>query len=240
MEYELIHIYTRTPRPHEVDEYVYNYAKWLGAKLTVIMPDKSFAEFAETRPYWPSLEPERRWCYYELKLKPIIRYLEHFDGKNTLHVMAIRRDESLFRRATYNSTFARKCYREDLCIDVWMPLLFASDYEVNKLLNLWNIPKSPVWSKLGFSGECFCLAGTTEKTIVKIKIYYPEVLRELLEIDKIIQENRTRSDTKSYPPFLRRRGITLTEFAKELDRQLTLDGYFEYTGKACQGSCMLY
>ena len=243
--FKLIHIDTTTPRPRNVNEYIRAYADWMGADLIILRPPNTFRELAEKYPYWPALKPDRyRWCYHLLKQAAVVNFLEdNRDALSALHVFAVRRDESLFREREYTETFTRKCYNDNLCIRVWLPLLYADDMTINALIKKWNIPTSPVWGKLGYSGECQCLAGTSYNTLLKLYIHYPEVVEELAEIDDVIQSNRKRAKEPSYPVPLRSKKMTLREWLEKMKKQPRLTDFIateinNYVGKACQGSCM--
>jgi 3'-phosphoadenosine 5'-phosphosulfate sulfotransferase (PAPS reductase)/FAD synthetase len=244
-DFRLVHIYTRTPRPREVDEYVRQYAHWLGARLDIIMPERSFAEYAAQYSYWPTLwsgsskSRSMRWCYFLLKRDVIIRFLQTDPtALEALHVFAIRREESLFREREYRDVFGVRCYEEGLCIRYWLPLLHIDSLTLAKLVRVYNIPESPVWKKLGSSGECMCLAGTTYRRLVRLAVHYPEVVEELTTIDDIIQAGRRKGP--SYPAPLIDKKLTLRQWWEQFKRQPRLDGYLDnYAGKGCQGSCIL-
>ena len=242
--FRLVHIYTRTPRPRDVDEYIQTYARWLGAHLDVVMPERSFTEYATQYNYWPTLWSDgrrsKRWCYFKLKRDVIVRFLQTDPtALEALHVFAIRAEESLFREREYRDTFGVKCYEDGLCIKYWLPLLHVDSITLAMLAKFYGIPESPVWKRLGFSGECMCLAGTTYKRLLRIAVNYPEVVEELAAIDDIIQAKRRKGP--SYPAPLIDKRLTLRQWWEQFKRQPRLDDYLlnGYEGKGCQGSCML-
>jgi 3'-phosphoadenosine 5'-phosphosulfate sulfotransferase (PAPS reductase)/FAD synthetase len=237
-DFRLVHIYTRTPRPRDVDEYIQTYARWLNARLEVIMPERSFAEYAAEYSYWPVLY-YIRWCYYRLKRDVVVYFLRNVPAAlEALHVFAIRREESLFREREYRSVFGVKCYEEGLCVRYWLPLLYADSITLSKLVKKLNIPKSPVWEKLGSSGECMCLAGMSMKSLIRLAVHYPEVVEELAKIDDVIQAGRRKGP--SYPAPLIDKRLTLRQWWEQFKRQPRLDDYLDnYEGKGCQGSCIL-
>jgi 3'-phosphoadenosine 5'-phosphosulfate sulfotransferase (PAPS reductase)/FAD synthetase len=244
-DFRLVHIYTRTPRPREVDEYIQEYAKWLGEELDIIMPERSFAEYAARYKRWPVLWYDRdkyhygRWCYFELKYNVIVHFLRSDPtALNALHVFAIRAEESLFREREYNSVFGVKCYEKDLCVRYWLPLLRVDSLTLQRLVKTFGVPESPVWRKLGYSGECTCLAGMPMRTLIRLAANYPEVMEELAVIDDIIQAGRYKAP--SYPAPLIDKRLTLRQWWEQLKRQPRLDDYLDnYEGKGCQGSCIL-
>jgi len=231
--FRLVFIDTTIAIPDTVD-YVHRYAEWLGAELVVLKPRHSFSELAP-KYSWPLLY-HNRWCYYELKRKPTMEYLQRNYKSNDIVVMGIRGSESLFRLMNYDKVFTWKCY-DDLCVHAWYPILHLSDIEVGQLIKRFNIPENPVWRKVGISGDCLCLAGTTEHKLIKIAIHYPDSIRKLVEIDGLIQANR-KSKEPSYPAPLVRRRLTLSEWYNKIARQTTIDDYLtEYN--SCQLGCMI-
>jgi len=236
-EFRLVHIDT-TIYIKETREYVYRYAEWLGVELAVIKPERTFQEYAAKFGMWPSLYPYRfRWCMRELKLKPTIRYLQESYRPGDLVVLGIRGSESRFREKLYKQVFVDHVYGGKVKVKLWMPLLRVDDSTVMKLVRQYGIPESPVWRKLGFSGECLCLAGMPLHEMYLLVRYYPEEFKLILEIDKAINKVR-KSKTPPAPFRLAQAGLTLQEFYRRANKLKTLDAYMNY-GKSCEGSCML-
>ena len=232
--FRLVFINTTIAIPDTI-EYAHKYAEWLGAELIELRPKHTFEELA-TKYSWPSLW-HNRWCYYVLKRKPTIEYLERNYKKGDLVVMGIRGEESLFRLLNYDKVFTNKCYGDGLCVHAWYPILHLSDTEVVQLIKKFGIPENPVWRQVGISGECLCLAGTTEQKLVRIGIHYPSVMMKLVEIDRKVQANR-KSMKPSYPAPLYPKKLTLTEWYEKFKKQPRIDDYLtEYN--SCQASCMI-
>jgi len=232
--FRLVFINTTIAIPDTI-EYVHKYARWLNAELIELRPKHTFEEFA-TKYSWPLLW-HNRWCYYELKRKPTIEYLQKEYKRGDLVVMGIRGSESLFRLLNYDKVFTNKCYGDGLCVHAWYPILRLSDTEVVQLIKKFNIPENPVWQRVGISGECLCLAGTTEQKLMRIAIHYPSVMERLVEIDKRVQMNR-KSKAPSYPAPLYPKKLTLTEWYEKFKKQPRIDDYLtEYN--SCQASCMI-
>ena len=120
----LVHIDT-TIGANETEEYVRKFSEWINAELIILRPKKAFIEYVKDYPYWPAIYPPRyRWCYYHLKRNVLIEFLtKDENAKNAIHVMGIRKNESLFRESEYSKVFSTKCYNRNLCIKVWLPLL---------------------------------------------------------------------------------------------------------------------
>jgi 3'-phosphoadenosine 5'-phosphosulfate sulfotransferase (PAPS reductase)/FAD synthetase len=232
----------------ETEEYVRQYAEWLKAELVVLRPDYTFEECVARYPYWPHVYPPKmRWCYYKLKLKPTERYLKRHYRDGDLITMGIRGDESEPRRRRYTGVFMEKYYKEaKIKAKLWLPLLYVDDETVEKLLVKFGIPRSPVWDAIGMSGECFCLAGATKRTVVRAVRAFPSLCIRLMMIDDIIHANR-RSSEESYPIFLKDEKERLKRWLQKVCNNPTLLDYLDnyglgvkYTGKSCQGSCMLW
>jgi hypothetical protein len=235
--FRLVHIDT-TIGLKETEEYVRRYAEWLGTELVALRPEKTFREYAEKYAMWPSLYPSRyRWCYRDLKLAPIRKYLRENYNAEDIVVVGIRKSESKFRALYYKSTFFTRKY-DDVEVKVWAPLLHINDTTLNALIDRFGIPRNVVW-RYGFSGECLCLAGAPLHEVVVILRYFPEMRDTLLEIDDLI--NQRRRLRPSAPFRVSQAGYrTLREFYLQVVKtQPTLDMYMPYTGKSCQGSCVL-
>ena len=232
----LVHIDT-TIYIRETREYVHKYAQWLDAELITIRPKMTFKEYAAKYGMWPSLYPFRyRWCMRELKLKPTIEYLNENYRSGDIVALGIRKHESKFREKLYNHVFTRHKYGGKVDVLLWLPLLQADDATVAKLIRQYNIPESPVWRKISFSGECLCLAGMPLHTMYLLVRHYPDEFRRLLEIDEII--NKNRKNGKRPAPFrLAQIGLTLPEFYRRAVKLTTLDAFIDYD--SCEGSCML-
>jgi len=236
-QYVLVHIDT-TIGLRETEEYVMRYAQWLGAELVVLRPEKTFREYATQYGMWPSLLPVKyRWCYRDLKLAPIRKYLRENYNAEDVVVVGVRKSESKFRDLYYNSTFFIRKY-DNVEVKVWAPLLYVSNAVLNSLIERFGIPRSPIW-KYGFSGECLCLAAAPIHEIAIVLRHFPEMRDTLLEIDDLI--NQKRRQRPSAPFRIAQAGYrTLREFyQKTVQSQLTLDEFLPYVGKACQGSCII-
>jgi 3'-phosphoadenosine 5'-phosphosulfate sulfotransferase (PAPS reductase)/FAD synthetase len=242
-EFVLVHIDT-TIGLKETEEYVRYYAEWLKAELVVLRPGYTFEEYVARYPYWPHVYPPwARWCYHKLKRIPSERYIKQHYRSGDIIVLGIRKSESLFREREYNSVFTTKYYSDaKVKAKIWLPLLVVDDATINRLMKKYGIPVSPVWEKIGMSGECFCLAGSSEKTVARAVCAYPELGIRLMKIDDIIHANRRNND-ESYPIFLKRKRKRLKVWLQEVMASCgpTLLDYLDnrYVGKACQGSCMI-
>jgi len=232
----LVHIDT-TISMRLTQQYVRQYAEWLGVELITLRPERTFREYAEKFSMWPSLYPQRfRWCYRELKLKPLIEYLKQNYREGDIVVMGVRKGESKFRDKFYTQTFFDRVYG-GVKARVWAPLLFVDEPTLLRLIERYGIPKNPVW-KYGFSGECLCLAAAPVHEVAIILRHFPEMRDTLLEIDDLI--NQRRRQRPSAPFRLAQVGYnTLRQFYEQVVKsQLTLDN-FVMPYKSCEGSCML-
>jgi len=238
--YKLVHIDT-TIAIRQTREYVHRYAQWLGAELVTIRPERTFKEYAAQYAMWPSLRPPQfRWCYYRLKLDPTVRYLQENYKEGDVVALGVKGSDSDFRRYHYTSVFFTRDYGR-LKVKTWAPLLHTDRNIIETLIKRFGIPRNPVWHIVGFSGECLCLAGAPLHEIAVVLKLFPEEREVLLEVDRVIQQSR-KSKRSAAPPSVYQAGFsTLTEFyEKTVKSQMTLDEFIlPYTGKACQGSCLL-
>ena len=231
--FRLVHIDT-TIGLEETEEYVRQYAQWLGAELVVLRPGLSFEQYVAKYPYWPHIYPTwARWCYHKLKRVPLERYLRQHYKREDLVVLGVRRSESLFREREYRDVFIEKNYSDaGVRAKVWLPLLRVADDAVDRLIEKFMIPQSPVWRRIGMSGECFCLAGSSKSNVIRAVKAYPELAERLSRIDDIIHQNRQKGE--SYPIFLKKEKIRLKIWLRNIAEQPTLLDY-RYVGKSCQG-----
>jgi 3'-phosphoadenosine 5'-phosphosulfate sulfotransferase (PAPS reductase)/FAD synthetase len=238
--FRLVHIDT-TIGLEETEKYVKQYAEWLGTELVVLRPDYTFEEYVAKYPYWPHIYPPwARWCYHKLKRRPVEKYLKQNYRNGDIIVMGIRGTESDFRAKNYTAVFMEKYYKEaKVETKIWLPLLYVGDETVDKLIKRFGIPESPVWHAIGSSGECFCLAGSSKKIVVRAVCAFPKLRMRLMRIDDIIHANRRKGE--SYPIFLKDEQKRLKEWLQKIVcTPALLDNlsYRKYEGKSCQGSCM--
>jgi len=232
-KFKLIFINTTIAIPDTL-RYVYEYASWLGAELVELKPKHTYEELVIKYSY--PLLWYNRWCYYLLKREPTIEYLRHNYRPNDIVVMGIRKGESLFRLTNYDRVFSKRCYG-DLCVKAWYPILHLSDKDVENLIRKFGIPRNPVWDKIGMSGDCLCLAGTSESKLERIAVHYPNIMAKLVEIDKKVQANR-KSKQPSYPAPLYHKKMTLTEWYERFKKQQRIDIFLSQYD-SCQAGCML-
>ena len=246
--FRLVHIDTGIRLP-DVEPYVEKYAKWLGAELVVLHTDFNYWDGCKEWGY--PLLWHNRWCKRLLKEKPLSDYLWREYKPIDVVVMGIRKDESLFRKREFNKTFYKYRHRDGLWVNYWLPVLYADGYVINKLIRKYGIPISPVWVKVGISGECMCMAGMSKSTLDKVIDNYPEFAMEMAKMDEEVQKARY-SDEPSYPAPLVKIKITLHDYVhkrlEERKKQKKITSFFPgeeeegeipYVGASCQGSCII-
>ena len=237
--FRLVHIDTGIALP-DVKPYVEKYAKWLGAELVVLHAAIDYWVGVKRMGY-PMLKIYR-WCKDYLKSKPLHDYLMREYKPIDVVVMGIRKSESLFREHAYNRVFYKYKHEDGLWVNYWLPVLYADDRIINMVIRKYGIPVSPVWVKVGISGECICMAGMSKNTLIRIIRNYPEFARWLAEKDREVQRERRRGEPMRPAPLYNERK-TLAEFIEEQLRSSFLDDFLTsevpYVGKACQGDCML-
>lgn len=160
-------------------EYVKKVCEYLGVNLKVVRPKIDYFTLAKK---WGIPSFGYRWCCRELKIKPIMEYLDSikepkvvFDG--------IRAAESNQRKKYiplwYHPTFK--------CLSV-SPIFYWSDYKVTSFINSDGIPKTLLHS-LGTSTECWCGAYKTESDFRKLYELNRNMFYKLVEIE---EENKNR------------------------------------------------
>jgi len=225
-------------------EFVHRYAKWLGVDLTVLRPRHTFEELLMRYRMWPTIYPPTlRWCYHMLKSMPLYEHLSRHRHElgSILWVLGIRLSESVFRLKGYGKTdvWTTSCVKQ-YCVRTWLPLLKVPDNWISHMLDIlvrrFGMPTNPVWSKLGVSGECLCLAGAGRGLLDRLIIHYPEVALRLAELDRRVNELRAREGREpSYAPPLKKLRITVSDYVTSKMRQKTLlDFTEEYVGKSCE------
>jgi 3'-phosphoadenosine 5'-phosphosulfate sulfotransferase (PAPS reductase)/FAD synthetase len=226
----------------ETRQYVESVVSKLGIELIVIRPKLTYKEYAAKYPYWPHLT-SIRWCMFMLKVYPIADWLkENPRYLNWLHILGVRKAESTHRNTFYNELFSVRCYKKNVCVETWYPLLYVEDEKIEELVKYFGNERNPVWEKLGRSGDCECAAAHDEDDLERVLIYYPEIAKEWYEIDEVIHKNR-RSSEPSYMFALRKKKIRYKDWyeqkIKEIDKlKIKVSIKMPYLGKGCRGSCL--
>jgi 3'-phosphoadenosine 5'-phosphosulfate sulfotransferase (PAPS reductase)/FAD synthetase len=232
----LIHIDTGIYIP-QTREYVKEYANWLNVELKIIKT--SYDYFEKVKEYGYPNVFQNRWCWRLLKKEPLYQFrIDELKEKlNSLWILGIRRNESLFRLKNYGNlnTTLHKTKIKQLHVIEWLPILFLDGKQVEMLIQKFKIPKNEVWEKVGISGECLCLAGTTKKKLEAIFLNYPEIAKKFHDFDKSVMP-RSNSKNAFRPPALIN-DKRLYEFIEELDKKPRQKSIIEYF--SCQGSCMI-
>lgn len=237
-KFRLIHIDTGI-YIQDTRKYVEDYANWLNVELKVIKSEYNY--FEKVKEYGYPNVFRARWCWRFLKQEPLYQFrIEELKKKeNSLWIIGIRKSESLFRLDTYGrftNTF-NIAKIKNLHVYQWLPILHLSSKQIDTLIQKFEIPKNSVWDKLGISGECLCLAGSSKKALESLFLNYPDIAKKFHDFDKSITP-RSKSKDALRPSALVGSGKRLYEFIEELEKkpkQMTITEYF-----SCQGSCMLF
>ena len=234
-KFRLVHIDTGIALK-DTQEYVKEYADWLGADLVIVKTPYDYFDMVKKFGY-PSVL-NNRWCWRLLKQEPLyqFRISELREREEALWVLGIRRNESMFRLENYGkltNTLTRAKIK-NLPVAEWLPILYLSSKDIDRLLDEFKIPRNPVWAKVGISGECLCLAGSTRKTLEALFTQYPEVAQRFYEFDKSLTP---KHESSLVPLGLWGEKKRLYQFIEELrsrKKQTTLEQYM-----SCQGACFL-
>ena len=236
-KFRLVHIDTGIAL-QETRDYVERYAEWLGADLIVVRTPYDYFELVKKFGY-PSVL-NNRWCWRLLKQEPLYQFRiselrERED--NALWVLGIRSNESLFRLETYGklrNTLTRAKIK-GLPVVEWLPILHLTSNQVDFLLRKFAIPENPVWRKIGISGECLCLAGTSKKVLEALFMNYPDVAEKFYKFDKSLVPRHTNS---LIPLGLWGEKKRLYEFIEEVRNKKRQSTLLEYM--SCQGACFVF
>lgn len=234
-KFRLVHVDTGVAL-RETREYVERYASWMGSDLIVLRTPYDYFEYVAKYGY-PNIV-KNRWCWRLLKREPLyqFRVSELKEGVNALWVLGIRSSESIFRLEKYRklASTLTAAKIKDLPVVEWLPVLHLDGKTVEALIEKFGIPKSPVWHKIGMSGDCICLAATHKKALEALFLNYPDVAEKFYKFDKSL----TPRD-RSYPiPFgLWNEKKRLYEFIEEIQKNRRQAVLTEYM--SCQGSCFV-
>jgi len=181
-------------------------ASRLGWNLVIVKPEEDFFTLARR---WGTPHPAgRRWCCNHLKLKPMRNFVKKLRPQRA-EVLGIRREESLKR-----SKFVPVYYRRKVPSWIYCPILDWTSKQVDDYIKKNNLPVSPIYSLLGFSGECICGAYTTKRQLKIIRARFPAFFERFVELEKTFHSGKSAFWESGKP--LR---------AKDLLKQKVLDEY---------------
>jgi len=158
----------------EVTRYVKKTCKDYGFVLKVLKPKVDYYDLAKKKGI-PTFKS--RWCCEELKIKPVKNYLSNIKGSKIVFD-GIRAAESN-DRAKYFPVWYHPSF-ESLSVS---PLFFWSDADIEKYIEVEELPLSPV-NDLGSSSECWCGAYKTKSNFEDLFRLHPDIYEKLIEVEE--------------------------------------------------------
>ncbi len=126
---------------------------------------------------WLKYYPMRKFIHGKIK-----------DGENPCVISGVRKKESKRRSK-------RKSYQEYINQDGKMtfvtPLYYKSNDWVMKYYITHDIKRSPVYETLHISGDCLCGCFAKESELELLKMFHPEVYKEIQRLEKLVRERGT-------------------------------------------------
>lgn len=155
-------------------EFVKGVCQDLGWNLQIV-----YGAFFEKAKKWGVPTINRRWCCYEVKLKPIIQFIKTLIPQRG-QITGLRQDESLRR--------SKKSYKE---ISLYKPsyswmynvILDWTDKDVLRYMKQHQLPEPPHY-KLGIKETCLCGAFSSKKEMMVVRALFPEFFQKFVELEK--------------------------------------------------------
>jgi len=149
-----------------------------------IKSELGFPDMVRKKGMFPS--KRRRFCTSELKVKPILLFLEEQQEQNggheVINCVGIRALESVQR-----SKMPEWEYNHSMGLWVWRPLIDWTVEDVLNLHNKHNVPVNPLYHK-GFSRVgCWPCVFANKKNIARIAEMDPERIDFIRELEKEVQ-----------------------------------------------------
>lgn len=170
-----VHVDTTISLPDNLS-YVEKVCKLLKVELIIVRPEKSYEELAIKKGF-PTVG--RRWCCYELKVKPLKNF---FSKQHELSVIfdGVRANESPRRKE-----YSRLSYHKLLRHVVFHPILHWTELDVSDYIVRHSLPVNPIYHK-GFrrASDCLCPAFKSLKDFLLLRQHYPELFNKLMELEK--------------------------------------------------------
>jgi 3'-phosphoadenosine 5'-phosphosulfate sulfotransferase (PAPS reductase)/FAD synthetase len=176
-------------------EYVKSICESLQTKLVIVKPDLDFFELARKKGF---PRHNARWCCYELKVDPIMRYLRKIDGEKIV-LDGIRAEESRQR-----TKMTRHSWHRRFACDVFHPIFFWNRSDVSKYLESHSLTENPLYSK-GFrrATECWCGVFKSVEEFRLLLRSYPEFFEKLVDLESSMRNGGSFLFKKGEKVYLR-------------------------------------
>jgi 3'-phosphoadenosine 5'-phosphosulfate sulfotransferase (PAPS reductase)/FAD synthetase len=180
-------------------EYVEQTAEQLGLECIVIgdenirYPHESY-EILVQKFGFPGAHPQAHsQIQVNLKDKPFNRFAEHLDGELAL-ISGVRKSESRRRYDTLSDLTENGIQAVNNIL--WAsPIVEFDDTDLKQYKASHDIPENMVVATLNSSGECLC-AYEDRHRLQDLKVFYPEVARQICELEFKVLEQVARGEVK--------------------------------------------
>lgn len=186
---------------NEITEYVSEICNGLNIELAVVRPKEDYFSLAKR---WGIPSVNSRWCCRELKIRPMVEFLQEIDGPKIVFD-GIRAVESGIR-AKYLPIWFHPSFN---CLSI-SAIFGWTDEDIEKYIVDRRLPKS-VSSELGTSGECWCGAYKRKRDFEELYRLNKELFHKLCEVE----ESNRNGFTFVYEAGTK---IPLKELAKKIDQ----------------------
>jgi len=171
----------------ETVEYIKFVRDFLGIEIDIVKAPKSFFEVAK---YIGFPSRRRRWCCDVFKFGPLAKYA----AENDVHafVTGLRKYES-YQRSRYN-----KIDKNPLVPAIQLnPILRWSENDVWEYIKKYELPINPLYKYLNRIG-CWCCPFKTKEEFQKIKRYFPQLYKNLINEVSTYAERLSIKDKRKF------------------------------------------
>ena len=163
----------------ETHDHVKKIAQQFQLPLIILKPKTSYAQWVMK--YGFPHPSQHRFAFINLKWKQIYEWLKTQDNDVAL-ISGIRKKESKRRMKTQTG----RTTQDKSCKKMFFvsPLFDWKTEEVWAYLNDNNLEVSPCYKALHLSGDCLCGAYAQTGEAELIKTFYPEVAKQIAELEK--------------------------------------------------------
>jgi len=158
----------------EVTEYVKQICSQLNVNLKIVEPEVDYFTLAKK---WGIPGFNSRWCCRELKIKPVMNFLESVDGAKVVFD-GIRAAESGIR-AKYLPVWFHPSFN---CLSV-SAIFNWTDEDLENYVRNRNLPPG-LSSVLSTSGECWCGAYKRKEDFIKLYQLNRDIFNRLCEVEE--------------------------------------------------------
>jgi 3'-phosphoadenosine 5'-phosphosulfate sulfotransferase (PAPS reductase)/FAD synthetase len=178
--FKVVHVNTTVELPKTL-EYVRDTCKQFGWDFVIVRPAKDFFEIAKRKGM-----PTRRgrWCCYNLKLEPLIRFTRSLPPPR-LQVTGYRIAESTRRQFLHKSGKVYQLeWRGEGSHYIYSPIFYWKDDDVERYIEQHKLPINPNYAIIGMAGDCVCGVYVPLKKLQKIARAYPEFIKRFEEWER--------------------------------------------------------